>query len=79
MKAYLVTVNLLVHGHKNLESAVADALDGILTTSVRKHAGTNSALVDWVTAGCDISSIAAVSVPHDDAPDESLWPMGTVR
>ena len=39
MKAYLVAVNLLVHAHHNPESAIADALDGILTPDMRKHAG----------------------------------------
>lgn len=82
MKAYLVAVNLPVHAHDNLGSAVVDALNGPLTPGMRKHAGANSALVDWVTAGCDTSSIATVSLPHDDTPDESalpLWPLGTVR
>ena len=83
MKAYLVAVNLLVHAHHNPESAIADALDGILTPDMRKHAGTDSALVDWAIAGDDIaSSIAAVPLPDDYAPDESpspLWPFGMVR
>jgi hypothetical protein len=83
MKAYLVAVNLLVHTHHNPESAIADALDGILTPDMRKHAGTDSALVDWAIAGDDIAfSIAAVPLQDDYAPDESpfpLWPFGTVR
>lgn len=82
MKARLSTLNLLVHAHNNPESAVADALDGILNPGKRKRVGANLALVDWMTAGCDIYSIAAVSRPHDDAPDESalpLWPTGTLR
>lgn len=80
MKAYLVAVNLLVHEHHNPEIAIAD---GVLTPDMRKHAGANSALVDWAIAGDDIaSSIAAVSLPGDYMPDESaspLWPVGTVR
>ncbi|HXH47600.1 MAG: hypothetical protein ACK463_29430 [Bradyrhizobium sp.] len=83
MKAYLVAVNLLVQAHHRPESAIADALNGILTPDMRKHAGTNSALIDWAIAGDDItSSIAAVSLPDDYMPDESafpLWPPGTVR
>lgn len=82
MKAYLVAaVNLLAHAQNNPESAIADTLDGVLNPGIRKHAGANSALVDWVTAGC-ISSIATVSLPHDDATDEStlpLWPTRTLR
>ncbi|WP_050631517.1 hypothetical protein [Bradyrhizobium viridifuturi] len=81
MKARLSALNLLVHAHNNPESAVADALDGILNPGIRKHAGTNSAPVDWVTAGC-ISFIATVCLPHDDATDEPtlpLWPTGTLR
>lgn len=83
MKAYLVAVNLLVHAHHNPESAIADALDGILTPEMRKHAGANSALLDWAIAGDDVAaSIAGVSLPDDYMPDESafpLWPVGTVR
>ncbi|MCP3468144.1 hypothetical protein [Bradyrhizobium sp. CCGUVB23] len=82
MKLYLVAVKLPVHAHDNPESAVVGALDGPLTPGRRKHIGANSAAADWVTAGCDISSIAAVSLPHNDAPDESalpLWPMRTLR
>jgi hypothetical protein len=83
MKAHLVAVNLPVHAHDYPESAVADALDGSLTPGMRKHAVANSALIDWVIAGDDIASfIAAVSLPHDDTPEESafpLWPLGTVR
>jgi hypothetical protein len=83
MKAYLVAVNLLVHAHHNPESAIADALDGILTPDMRKHAGANSALLDWAIAGDDVaSSIAGVSLPDDYMPDESAfprWPVGTVR
>ncbi len=83
MNAYLVAVNLLVQAHHRPESAIADALNGILTPDMRKHAGANSALIDWVIAGDDIaSSIAAVSLPDDYMPDESpfpLWPTGTVR
>jgi hypothetical protein len=83
MKAYLVAVNLLVHAHHKPESAIADALDGILTPDMRKHAGANSALLDWAIAGDDVaSSIAGVSLPDDYMPDESafpLWPVGTVR
>ena len=82
MKAYLVAVNLLVQATTS-ESAIAEALDGILTPDMRKHAGTNSALIDWAIAGDDIaSSIAAVPLPDDYAPDGSafpLWPTGTVR
>jgi hypothetical protein len=83
MKAYLVAVNLLVHAHHNPESAIADALDGILTPEMRKHAGASSALLDWAIAGDDVaSSIAGVSLLDDYMPDESafpLWPVGTVR
>ena len=83
MKAYLVAVNLLVHAHHDPESAIADALDGILTPDMRKHAGANSALLDWAIAGDDVSSsIAGASLPDDYMPDESafpLWPVGTVR
>jgi hypothetical protein len=83
MRAYLVTVNLLVHAHHIPESAIADALDGILTPDMRKHAGATSSLVDWAIAGDDIaSSIAAVSLPDDYAADESafpLWPLEAVR
>jgi hypothetical protein len=81
MKAYLVAVNLLAHAHNNPESAIADILDGILNPGIRKHAGANLALVEWVTAD-DLSSIVAFSLPHDYTPDESappLWPLGTVR
>jgi len=83
MKAYLVAVNLLVHAHHNTEGAIADALDGILTPDMRKHAGANSALIDWAVAGDDLSSsIAGVSLPDDYTADESafpLWPVGTLR
>jgi hypothetical protein len=34
MKAYLVAVNLLVQAHHSPESAIADALNGILTPDV---------------------------------------------
>jgi hypothetical protein len=82
MNAHLVALNLLVHAHHNPASAIADALDGILA-DMRKHAGANSALIDWAVAGDDVaSSIAAVSLPDDDTPDESafpLRPMGTER
>ena len=65
------------------ETPIADALDGILTPEMRKHAGANSALLDWAIAGDDVaSSIAGVSLPDDYMPDESafpLWPVGTVR
>jgi hypothetical protein len=83
MKAYLVVVNLLVHAHHHPESVVADALDGIFTPDMRKHAGGSSALIDRAVAGDDIaSSIAAIPLPDDYTPDESafpLWPVGTVR
>jgi len=83
MKAYLVAVNLLAHVHHNLESAIADALHGIRTPDMRKHAGANSALTDWAVAGDDLSSsIAGVSLPDDYTADESafpLWPVGTLR
>lgn len=83
MKAYLVVVNLLVHAHHNPESAIAGALEGILTPDMRKNAGADSALVDWAIAGDDIaSSIAAVPLNDDYVPDESpfpLWPFGAVR
>ncbi|ACI94767.1 conserved hypothetical protein [Afipia carboxidovorans OM5] len=83
MKAYLVVVNLMVHAHHNPESAIADALEGILTPDMRKNAGADSALVDWAIAGDDIaSSITAVPLPDDYAPDDSpfpSWPFGTVR
>lgn len=83
MKAYLVAVNLLVHAHHNPESAIADALDGILTPDMRKHAGANSALIDWAVAGDDLSSsVAGVSLADDYTADVSafpLWPVGTVR
>jgi hypothetical protein len=83
MKAYLVTVNLLVQAHHRPESAIADALNGIPTPDMRKHAGNNSTLIDWEIAGNDIaSSVAAVSLPDDYMPDVSafpLWPTGTVR
>ena len=83
MKAYLVAVNLLVQAHHSPESAIADALNGILTPDTSKHAGSNSALIDWAIAGDAIaSSIAGVSLPDDYMPDESafpLWPTGTVR
>lgn len=83
MNTYLVAVNLLVQAHYCPESAIADALNGILTPDMRKHAGNNSALIDWALAGDDIApSIAGVSLPDDYMPDESafpLWPTGTVR
>ena len=81
--AYLVAVNLLVQANHCPESAIADALNGILTPDMRKHAGNNSALIDWAIAGDDIaSSIAGVSLPDNYVPDVSalpLWPTGTVR
>ena len=83
MKAYLVAVNLLVRAHHNPESAIADALEGILTPDMRKNAGADSALVDWAIAGDDIaSSIATVPLQDDYVPDEfpfPLWPFGAVR
>ena len=83
MKAYLVAVNLLVHAHHNPESAIADALEGILASDMRKNAGDDSALVDWAIAGDDIaSSMAAVPLQDDYVPDVSpfpLWPFGAVR
>lgn len=76
MKVYLVAVNLLVHAYHNPESTIADALEGILTPGMPKHAGANSALVDGAVAGDDIaSSIAAVSLRDDDTPDESAFPL----
>ena len=41
MNAYLVAVNLLVQANHCPESAIADALNGILTPDMRKHAGNN--------------------------------------
>lgn len=83
MRAYLVAVNLLVHAHHNPESAIAEALDGILTPDMRRHAGDRSALIDWAVAGDDLSSsIAGVSLPDDYTGDESafpLWPGAAVR
>ena len=83
MKAYLVAVNLLVQAHHSPESAIADALNGILTPDMRKHAGNNSALIDWAIAGDDIaSSIAGVALPDNymtDVPAFHLWPTGTLR
>ena len=83
MNAYLVAVSLLVQANHCPESAIADALNGILTPDMRKHAGNNSALVDWAIAGDDIaSSIAGILLPDDYMPDVSafpLWPTGTVR
>ena len=83
MNAYLVAVNLLVQAHHCPESAIADSLNGILTPDMRKHAGNNSALIDWAIAGDDIaSSIAGVSLPDDSMPDVSAFPLcptGTVR
>jgi hypothetical protein len=83
MKAYLVAVNLLVQAHHRPESAIADALNRTLTPDMRKHAGSNSTLIDWAIADDDIaSSIAGVSLPDDYMPDESafpLWPTGTAR
>ena len=62
---------------------IADALNGILTPDMRKHAGNNSALIDWAIAGDDIaSSVAGVSLPDDYMPDVSafpLWFTGTMR
>ncbi|WP_346732919.1 hypothetical protein [Bradyrhizobium sp. 195] len=60
MILYLVAVNLLQHAHHNPESAIAYALDGILRS----------------VAGDDVaSSIAAVSLPDDNTPDESASSM----
>ncbi|WP_346658528.1 hypothetical protein [Bradyrhizobium sp. 179] len=50
------------------ESAIAYALDGILTPGMRKHAGIDSAR--GVTGDDVASSIAAVSLPDDNTPDE---------
>ena len=76
-------MNLLVQAHHCPASSIADALNGILTPDMRKHAGNNSALIDWAIAGDDIaSSIAGVSLPDNYVPDVSalpLWPTGTVR
>ena len=83
MKAYLVAVNLLVQVHHRPESAIADALNGTLTPDMRKHAGSNSTLIDWAIAGDDIaSSVGGISLPDKYMPDVSafaLWPTGTVR
>ena len=83
MNADLVAVNLLVHAHHCPESAIADALNGILTPDMRKHARNNSALIDGAIARDDIaSSIAAVSLPDNYVPDLSAFPLrptGTVR
>jgi hypothetical protein len=74
MKTYLIAVNLLAQAHYRPESAIADALDGILTTDMRKHAS-GSALIDWAIAVGDIaSSIAAISLPDDYTPDGSAFP-----
>lgn len=55
------------------ESAIAYALDGILTPGMRKHTGIDSARG---IAGDDVaSSIAAVSLPDDNTPDESASSM----
>lgn len=62
-----------MHMHHYPESAIAYALDGILTPGMRKHAGINSARG---IAGDDVaSSIAAVSLPDDNTPDESASSM----
>jgi hypothetical protein len=83
MKAYLVAVNLLVDVQHTPERAITEVLDGILTPDMRKHAGVNSALIDWAVAGDDLaSSIASVSVCDDYTADVSvfpLWPVGRVR
>jgi hypothetical protein len=83
VRAYLVAVNLLVNAHHNPESAIAEALDGILTPDMRRHASDHAALIDWAVAGDDLSSsIAGVSLPDDYTADESafpLWPGATVR
>jgi hypothetical protein len=83
MNAYLVAVNLLVQAHHRPESAIADPLNGIQTPDMRKHAGNNSALIDWAIAGDDIaSSIAGISLPDGYMPDVSAFPLcptGTVR
>jgi|tagenome__1003787_1003787.scaffolds.fasta_scaffold20989785_4 hypothetical protein len=60
-----------------IESAIAYALDGILTPGMRKHAGIDLA---WGVDGDDLaSSIAAVSLPDDNTLDESAFPPWPVR
>lgn len=76
---YHVAINLLVHAHHHPESTIAYALDGILPPGMRKHAGNDAALVDWAVVGDDVaSSIAAVSLPDDDTPDETAFPLRAV-
>lgn len=59
--------------HHYPESAIGYALNGILTPGMRKHAGIDSARG---VAGDDVaSSIAAVSLPDDNTPDESASSM----
>jgi hypothetical protein len=66
-----------MHVHHYPESAIAYAPDGILTPGMRKHAGIDSARG---VAGDDVaSSIAAVSLPDDNTPDESAFPLWPVR
>lgn len=75
MKTFLVAVNLLIQAHHRPETAIVEALDGILTLDMRKHAGANASLIDWAIAGDDIaSSIAAICLPDDYAADESPFP-----
>lgn len=75
MRTYLVAVKLLVQAHYQPESAIADALDGILTPVMRKHAGSRSALIDWAVAGDEMAaSIASVPLTDDYRPDETAFP-----
>jgi hypothetical protein len=74
MRTYSVALHLLLQAQYRPETAVADALHGILTADKRKHAGNQSALIDGAIAGDDIaSSIDAVSLADDDMPDESVF------
>ncbi|MDH6263753.1 hypothetical protein [Bradyrhizobium sp. BR13661] len=55
----------------------------LVAVNLPVHAHNNpESAVAWMTAGDDLSSIIAFSLPHDDTPDKfapPLWPLGTVR
>jgi hypothetical protein len=75
MRTYLVAVKRLAQAHYQPGSAIADALDGILTPDMLKHPGSRLALVDWAVGGDEMAaSIASVPLTDDYRPDESAFP-----
>ena len=77
MTTSLVAVHLFIAIGDRREAEVADVLREVPTQGMRKYAGAQSALIDWAIVGEDMaSSIAAVDLPGDYAPDRTAFPAG---